>query len=246
MKRRTIFLAILVVSILAMVTLIISKKTNNDVASLDIPNKLNESENLLEVNGSAVNGASAKVNASIPAISANDQLLLGEKDATLKMVVYEDMTNPYSLAYDGILKQVIKDFSGKLAIYVRPYFESDNSLALTYQVAVACAGEEGKFNEMHDFIFAQKPMTEEALVDGAKKLSLNGTKFSACLNDSESQAKIASSVADIRMIAVYGAPTSILDGEIITGARSLDDIKNGEGENIEGLKSIINRHLSGK
>jgi len=245
MKRRTILLIVLVVALLALAALIVNKRSN-PADNLGTKNSLNESASLLEINGPAINGASAKISGSIPAISAADHLLLGEPGAELKMVVYEDLTNRYSLNYDEILQQAAKEFPGKLAIYVRPYFEADGSLALTYQTAVACAGEEGKFNELRSFIFAQKPLTDDILVDGAEAIGLNKSKFSACLNNSELRAKIVRSVEDIRMIAVYGAPTSILDGEVITGARALADTKNGEGENIEGLKNIITRHLTKK
>lgn len=244
MKRQTILLAVLVLAIVTAVVLIVSKQSNvSNKISVQAPD---ESNVLLESNNLAVNGASAKTNASVPAISEADQLLFGDKLAILKMVVYEDLTNPFSLSYDASLKQAEKDFAGKLAVYVRPYFESDNALALSYQTAVVCAGEEGKYKELRSFIFEKKPLTTEALIDGAKELGLNGTKFAACLNNSDNQAKIAQSVQAIRMIAVYGAPTSILDGEIITGARALTETKNGEGEAIEGLKSVISRHLIGK
>jgi protein-disulfide isomerase len=245
MKRRTIFIAVFVLAILAATALIISKRNNVD-NSLTAKNSLSESESLLVGNNPAINGASAQVNATVPAISTTDQLLFGVKDATLKMVVYEDLTNPYSLSYNEILKQAEKEFTGKLAIYVRPYFEANNDLALSYQAALVCAGSEGQFSELRSLIIEQKPLSEEAIVDGTKKLSLNGAKFSQCLSDTDLKAKITRSVEDIRMIAIYGAPTSILEGEIITGARALADIKNGEGENVEGLKSIITRHLSGK
>lgn len=244
MKRRTIFLIILVVALLALAVLLVNYKNNPADNSLGSKNNLNESENLLAINSAAINSANAKVNATVPAISDSDQLLLGAKEAKLKMVVYEDLTNPYSLSYNTILQQAVKDNPDKLAVYVRPYFEADNSLALTYQTAVACAGEEGKYNELRSIIIEQKPLTVEALVDGAQKLGVNKAKLATCLNNSELQAKIVRSVEDIRMIAVYGAPTSILDGEIITGARALTDTKNGEGENIEGLTNIITRHLT--
>jgi protein-disulfide isomerase len=244
MKRRTIWLIILVVVLLAGAVFVVNYKNNSADNSLGSKNNLNESENLLAVNSAAISSANAKVNATTPAISDADQLLLGTKDSKLKMVVYEDLTNPYSLSYDAILQQAVKNNPDKLAVYVRPYFEADNSLALTYQTAVACAGEEEKYNELRSFIIAEKPLTVEALVDGAQKLGLNKSKLSACLNNSELQAKIVRSVEDIRMIAVYGAPTSILDGKIITGARALADTKNGEGENIEGLTNIITRHLT--
>jgi|GEM_PF-1301782 len=245
MKRQTIFLAVFVLAVLAMVALIVSKQTNV-VKELSVKPIASETDSLLGANNPAINSASAQVNASIPAISVSDELVLGDKKAPLSLVVYEDLTSAYSSNYNDILKKALAEFPDKLAVYVRPYFESDNSLALLYQTAAVCAGEEGKFSEMRSFIFEQKPLNPEALVDGAKKLSLNGKQFSNCLNNSAKQAKIARAVEDIRMIAVFGAPTSILDGEIITGARLMDDTKNGEGENIEGLRSIITRHLAGK
>lgn len=246
MKRQTIFLIVFLVAILAMSALIFSKRTNNVDNSLVSQVAPNESESLLAGNGSAINSANAQANVSIPVISDKDQLVLGDKKAPLKMVVYEDLSSAFSSNYDATLKQLVKDNNDQLAVYVRPYFESDNTLALQYQAAVVCAGEEDKYTEMRDSIFSQKPLTLDGLVDEAKKLGLNGTKFSACLNNSENQAKIARSVEDIRMIAVFGAPTTILDGEVITGARALADTKNGEGEDIEGLKNIVSRHLAGK
>ncbi|MFA4942846.1 MAG: thioredoxin domain-containing protein [Patescibacteria group bacterium] len=241
MKRRSTLLIALIAVSLVLVILVVSQKTGVNVPLLGDNKNASESDELVKNNGSAINGN--QDNTIIPAISSSDQLLLGKKGAPLQMVVYEDLTNSYSFSYSETLKQVIQDFPGKLAIYVRPYFEADNTLGLVYQTAVACAGKEGKFSELRDFIFQQKPITSQALVDGAKKIGLNEATFSGCLSGPDVQSAIDQSVSRVRMKSVFGAPTSVLDGEIITGARAISDNTNGEDEDIEGLRSIINRHL---
>ncbi len=242
MKRYHFLLIGLIFAVILAVVLIVSNGTKLET-SLGVNHSPSETESLLNSNNPAIASANAQTNAAIPAISESDYALGDATKAMAQMVVYEDFTNPYSRSYYEILTQVQKEFGDQLALYVRPYFEADNDLALLAQTAAVCAGEQQKFLEMRSWLMTQDLLSEMTMVDGAKEIGLNESKFSTCLNNSEVQGKISRSVEAVRGNVVYGAPTSFLNGEIIIGARAMEETTSSAGEKLEGLKSIVNRNI---
>jgi protein-disulfide isomerase len=80
--------------------------------------------------------------------------------------------------------------------------------------AAECAGEQGKFWEFHDVLFAnQKTLTFPDLNNHARALSLNIPTFASCLRQSKTAAKIKADVDEAKQLGLTGTPAFIV-GEI--------------------------------
>ena len=77
--------------------------------------------------------------------------------------------------------------------------------------AAHCAGEQGKYWEMHDQIFAnQKAMEPKNLSEYAKKISLDSAKFQQCLDSGKYVEEIKKDMAEGQKAGVSGVPAFLM------------------------------------
>jgi protein-disulfide isomerase len=85
-----------------------------------------------------------------------------------------------------------------------------------------CAGEQGKFWEMHDILFSWQTTYASGMNDrrrlaaGAEKLGLDMNKFNACLGSNNSSAVFDAANALATARGVQGTPTVFVDGTSLT------------------------------
>ncbi len=87
--------------------------------------------------------------------------------------------------------------------------EQIHGLAFRAAVAARCAGEQGKFWEMRDQLFAN-PQTLGDTVGHAKAVGVNQAKFLVCLGESKFPDQIRSDMAQANGAGVVGTPTFVL------------------------------------
>ena len=71
-----------------------------------------------------------------------------------------------------------------------------------------CAGDQDKFWEMHDRLFAnQNALSPEALSKHAEALGLDTTQFKECLDSGKQAARIKAAMAEGQKAGITGTPT---------------------------------------
>jgi len=74
--------------------------------------------------------------------------------------------------------------------------------------ATHCAGEQGKYWEMHDRLFAnQRELSRPDLSKHAQTLGLNTTAFDQCVDSGKSVARIRKDVSEAEKLQANGTPT---------------------------------------
>jgi protein-disulfide isomerase len=80
--------------------------------------------------------------------------------------------------------------------------------------AAACAGDQGKYWQMHDLLFTNAPAREPSqLTANAGMLGVDTRKFEACLNDGKGgphAAAIRASIARMQQLGVGGTPLVLI------------------------------------
>ncbi|GAB4547594.1 MAG: hypothetical protein Fur0020_15750 [Thermodesulfovibrionia bacterium] len=101
----------------------------------------------------------------------------------------------------GKLKYVIKDFP----------LQAIHPLAFGAHLSASCAGQQGKYWQMHDKIFFNvKAIDIESLKGYAKELGLDINRFDSCLNDSKWADEIRNDIKEGRDAGVDSTPTFLL------------------------------------
>ncbi len=177
----------------------------------------------------------------------------GSADAKLVMVEFTDYECPFCARHvKAVLPQFLKDYveTGKVRYIMRdfplPFHKNANGAAY----AAHCAGEQGKYWEMHDVLFAnQKALGADKLSGHAASLELDMTAFDECMGSGRYEGKVKASLADGKKATVRGTPSFVIgmsaaDGtrvkgtKVIRGAvgygvfkKTIDDMLNPKNEN---------------
>jgi protein-disulfide isomerase len=154
-----------------------------------------------------------------PAPAAADKLLSvdgaptkGSPDAKVTVVVFSDYECPFCSGYAReswpLLEQdYVK--TGKIKYVFRNFpLTALHKQAMKAHEAALCAGEQGKYWEMHDLLSANSPaLGTAALVDYAGRVSLKQAQFQACLNAGHNLRQIWQDVSEGQRAGVTGTPT---------------------------------------
>jgi protein-disulfide isomerase len=118
--------------------------------------------------------------------------------------------------------------TGKVKYVFKNFPVDQHKLAFNAHQAAACAGDQGKYWEMHDRLFAN-PTALLALPEQATALGLAMPIFRQCLDTGKHAARIRSDVAEGRATGLKGTPMSYIGFsgadskvhpiQVITGAK---------------------------
>jgi protein-disulfide isomerase len=85
--------------------------------------------------------------------------------------------------------------------------------------AADCAGDQGKYWQMHDILFTNTPAKDAAqLVSEAQMIGLDAAKFAACLKAGEHAPAINDSIARMQQLGVGGTPLTLIGVTPVPGA----------------------------
>jgi len=149
--------------------------------------------------------------------------------ASVVMVEFSDFECGHCARAFRNLKRVLPRFGSDVAL-VFHHFPLDaacnpsvsggaHRYACLAAMASECAAEQGKFWEYHDLLFTnQSALDRENLVAYAEQLSLDRSKFLACLESDRPRQRIEQDVRDGTRLGVTSTPTFFLNGRTVTGA----------------------------
>jgi len=159
----------------------------------------------------------------------------GNASANATIVEFACLQCPYSKAAEPVVQQVLSSYDGKvnLAFFFFPLPQHlHGKLAAT---ADYCAGEQGKFWEYHDMLFASQDQfnnnaTDEqalnAMTNAAQQINLNMSQFSACLKSTAAQQKVQSDIDLGNKLGITGTPTFFIGSNKLVGPQSFDSFKS--------------------
>jgi protein-disulfide isomerase len=149
----------------------------------------------------------------------------GPGDAPLTIIEFTDFQCPFCRAAVAPMEQFMAARGKQVRWIVRAFpldFHPDSELATE---AALAAGEQGKFWQMHDLLFAnQSALKLENLRSYAEQLHLDMPAFEDALSTHRFAGQIAADRALGNKAGVGGTPTFIIDGQLVSGARSLPEL----------------------
>jgi protein-disulfide isomerase len=111
------------------------------------------------------------------------------------------------------MPQIEKEYveTGKLKHVFMDFPLPMHGNAMKAAEAGLCAGDQGKFWEMHDKLFANsQALVQESLFKYAESLGLNMTKFKECLDSGKHAEEIKSRKAEGQKAGITGTPAFLL------------------------------------
>ena len=109
-------------------------------------------------------------------------------------------------------------------------------------LAAAAAGEQGKFWEYHDKLFANQPRIQrEFLLRYARELGLDTGRFEQALAAARGRAAIDADVAEAKSLGATGTPAFFINGRYLSGAKPFDEFAKVINAELERLKIDVPR-----
>ncbi len=152
----------------------------------------------------------------IQAIDTSGAPVMGKADAPVTMVIFSDFQCPYCSKTLPLLKQVLDHNRDNLKIVFKHMPLPMHNMAEPAALAAIAAQNQGKFWQMHDALFASKPLTREKIDQAAQQIGLDMARFRKDMNSPETRQKLARDMMDARRAEVSGTPTLFINGRRVT------------------------------
>jgi protein-disulfide isomerase len=171
--------------------------------------------------------------------NVTDAPSLGRADAPVTIVEFSDYQCPFCKRfYTTTLPALKKDYidAGKVRYVFRDFpLEELHSHARKAAEAAHCAGEQGKYWQMHDALFQNQGTLElPQLAEHARAVGLDSLLFNRCMSSGRNAARINQGLADGAAAGVQGTPGfvigstktgDIVEGTFIRGAQPLNTFR---------------------
>lgn len=165
----------------------------------------------------------------------------GGKEAAVIIVEFSDFQCPFCKTSQSALKKVLQTYGNNIRLVFKNLPLEIHSQAFSSARAAFCAGEQNRFWQYHDALFASDNLSAETLNQIASQVGLNLPEFKACLNSETSRIAVLKDIGEAKRLGINGTPTFIINGKLFRGALSFDEFKDViERE----LKSAHNRSHS--
>jgi protein-disulfide isomerase len=150
----------------------------------------------------------------------------GDPDAPVTLVEYGEFECPECGRAYHVIRRLLEEASGEVRFVFRHFARDDvHPFSERSAQAAEAAGSQGRFWEMHDFLFERQHQLEyDDLFRHAEGLGLDVDRFRHELVGRQHLPKVHSDLASGSASAVDGTPTFFIDGERYTGANDLGSL----------------------
>jgi len=179
-------------------------------------------------------------------VSIDDDPIKGDPEAPVTIVEFSDYQCPFCKRnYDNVLGKIDEEYisKGKVRYVFRDYPLAFHKKAAPAAMAANCAGEQGKYWEVHNFLFENPDKLDiPIIIESAQALGLDKTKFEACVNDKSKESEITDDFKDGQQYGVTGTPSFFIGrteagkeiaGTFVRGAQPFEVFKQHIDEQLE-------------
>jgi protein-disulfide isomerase len=166
----------------------------------------------------------------------------GAKDAPVTIVMWSDFQCPFCGRVEPTLSKVLDDYKGKVRISWRDLPLPFHQNAMPAATAARAAGEQGKFWEMHDKLFANQSNLDRPSLDKyAQELGLNMTKFKAAMDSDKYKKEITADSEAGGKIGARGTPAFFVNGKFLSGAQPYESFKAKIDQELKTADQLISK-----
>jgi protein-disulfide isomerase len=151
----------------------------------------------------------------------------GSARAPLSIVEFSDFECPFCAQAAPTIQKLLEAYPSEVRFAFKHYPLSMHKESLLAHEAALAAGEQGKFWEMHDLLFAsQDKLERDDLIAKAKQLSLDLPQFTRDLDSHRFREAVESDRREGNRLGVDGTPFFFINGHAISGAIDLPTFKH--------------------
>jgi protein-disulfide isomerase len=152
---------------------------------------------------------------------------MGPANARITLVEFSDFQCPYCSKAVMQINATLKAYPNDVRLIFKQYplMELHPAAAISAAAALA-AHQQGKFWQMHDVMFANRPkLSRQSILVWAKEIGLDMNRFTADLDSDATKKAVLRDQADGDKAGVEGTPTVFINGQRYNGDLAPDAIK---------------------
>jgi protein-disulfide isomerase len=166
----------------------------------------------------------------------------GGKDALVTIVEWSDFQCPFCSRVEPTLKQISDTYKDKVRIAWHDLPLPFHPNAMPAAIAARAAGEQGKFWEMHDKLFADQQHLDRATYEKyAEEMGLNMGKFKAALDAEKGKDAINADSAAGGKIGARGTPAFFVNGKFLSGAQPFEVFKTKIDDELKNAEALVSK-----
>lgn len=156
----------------------------------------------------------------------------GAAKPAVTIVEFSDFECPFCFQVQDVLRQVMERYGGEVRLVFRHLPSEGHRNSLPAARAAYCAGEQDRFWQFHDALFASRNLSLDRLSEIAGALGLGREKFAACLGAERSRLAVVKDIEAAQRYRIDSTPSFLINGKLVKGALTFAD-----------FQSIIDREL---
>ncbi len=152
---------------------------------------------------------------------------IGPEDAPVTIVEFSDYQCPFCRRYyEQTFSQLTEKYKGQIRYVFKDFPLPMHPQAPKASEAAHCAGDQGKYWEMHGTLFRnQGSLGEEALKKYGQQIGLDTAKYEKCLSSAKYASLVDENMKVARKVGVNGTPTFFINGERLVGAQPMSEFE---------------------
>ena len=169
----------------------------------------------------------------------------GASSALVTIVEFSDYQCPFCSRAHNTVVQLQKDYGEKLRVVMKQNPLSFHNRAKPAALAALAAGEQGKYWEMHDKMFANQQALEDAnLEQYARDIGLNVDKWKADMASPKFQSQIDKEQALAMSLGATGTPAFFINGTLLVGAQPYPAFKARIDEELKKAEALVGQGVA--
>lgn len=153
-------------------------------------------------------------------VSFDPARLRGSAETPVMIVEFSDFQCPFCRRVQPTLKSLLAKYDGRVSLAYRDFplrgMHGDAELGAE---SSRCAGDQGKFWEYHDLLFANpQKLNRSGLLDLARSAKLDVGPFESCLSSGKHRTEVEKDLQDGIRAGVMGTPSFFINGTLLSGA----------------------------
>lgn len=147
----------------------------------------------------------------------------GGEDAPVTIIEYTDFQCPFCSRVQPTLNEILETYGDSVRHVFKQLPLPMHPQARLGAEAALCAGDQGKFWEMHDWLFTNKnSINREAMTEQATVLEMDTEVFGTCLDEKKHDAQISEDMKEANGFGITGTPGFLINGRALRGAVPMD------------------------
>ena len=150
----------------------------------------------------------------------------GAAKAAVTIVEFSDFECPFCAQVQDTLRQIMDRYGGEVRLVFKHLPSEGHRNSLAAARAAYCAGEQDRFWQFHDALFASRDLSPPVIGEIAAKLGLGREKFAACVNAEASRTAVVRDVELAQRYRIDSTPSFLINGKLATGALTFAEFQS--------------------